>query len=184
MTRRDRRALLIGAALLALAVSVRVAMMAVEHARRLSADVELARERLGLARDRLAGAAALEDSAGVAHDRLEALAARLLPGTAAAQATDQLAARLGAVASRSDTRLERVESVPDSTRVGRLVRVMVHATVEGDARTLFAFIRDLESEETVLTLDELHLVAVNPESAVGEPEVVRGELSIAGWFAP
>src|ERR687888_267177 len=120
MTERDRRALLLGGAIVLGAVLLlRVLPWGVRRV--LAAEAEL-RDRgalLARARADLAEAALLRDSAAALSQALVGLAPKLLSGATPAEAAADLSGRINLAASQSAAKLERVDQVPDSGVAGR-----------------------------------------------------------------
>ena len=45
-----------------------------------------------------------------------------------------------------------------------------------------AFIRAIGADDLTLTLRDIRIVADDPGSPDGRPEILKGELTVAGWF--
>jgi len=183
VTERDRRALLLGGAVTVGAVMLlRVLPWTVRSA--LAAEAML-RERAVLlerARANLAGASGLRDSAAALGVALVGLAPKILSGGTASEATADLSGRVNLAVSGHQAKLERADPVPDSTRAGRLRRATVRAAFECDVRGLAGVLQALELGKAPLAVRELHVVAVDPGSPDRNPEVLRVELVVAGWY--
>ena len=183
MTSRDRRALVIGAVVVGAAVlGLRAAPWAVS--RTLAARGEL-RQRVALlarAREELAAAPLLRDSTAVLTRALVALAPQLLSGGSAADANADLAGRVNLAVTRAPAKLERIDVLADSAGAARLARVRVHAALETDMRGLVAFLRTLEGQDAAVVVQELRVVARDPGSADRVPEVLKVEVTVAGWY--
>jgi len=183
MTARDRRALLLGGTVVAVALIVlRVLPWGVRGG--LAATAEL-RERVTLlahARAELADAPWLRDSAARITHALVGLAPRLLTGPSAAEASADLSAQVNLVASRNDARLERVDVLPDSARAGRLGRTRVHVALETDIRGLVRVLQAIAAASTTLVVHELSISAPDPASPERLPEILKVEMTIGGWF--
>jgi hypothetical protein len=152
--------------------------------RAIAAEAEL-RERAALlarARAALAEAPVLRDSAAGLAEALVGLAPQLLSGSSAAEAAADLSGRINLAAARHAAKLERVDQLPDSGRAGRLRRVRLRATLESDIRGVVGVLRAVERGEAALAVNELRIVAVDPNSRDRTPEVLRLELTVAGWF--
>jgi hypothetical protein len=137
---------------------------------------------LAQSRREIANEKVLVDSAARVKEGMIALAPQLVTGETAAQASDALTGLLGVVAARSNTKLTGTTAVEDSTEVGTLRRVAIHAVLDGDIRGVTAMLQSLAEEETVLTADDLRIVA--PEMG-GDPsmvEVLRFEFTVRGWY--
>jgi len=183
VTLRDRRALVLGGTVVAVAVGfLRVLPWGVRRV--VTASVEL-RERSRLlehARADLAAAGELRDSTAVLTRGLVALAAKLLAGNSAAEATADLSGRLNLAASRSQANLERLDSVPDSVIAGRLRRLSVHVALECDVRGLAGLLHAVETGDAALTVVDLQVAAADPASGGSQAEVLKVEITVAGWY--
>lgn len=183
MTQRDRRALRMGGALvLGLFVSLRVLPSVIRTA--LGAEQGL-RERatlLARARDNVADAAELRDSAVRVGQALIGLAPKLVNGGRMTEAASDLSGLLSLAVARHQAKLERLEGVPDSTVAGRLRRVTVRAAFECDVRGLAGVLEALEFGKVALSLRDLRVTAVDAGSAARMPEVLRVEITVAGWY--
>ncbi len=183
MTQRDRRALMHGGGVvLAALLMLRVLPWTVRRAVGAERDLRARAALLVRARADLADAALLRDSAAALGQALVRLAPELLSGVTPAEAGADLSGRINVAASRNAAKLERVDQVPDSGAAGRLRRVRLRATLESDIRGVVGVLRALELGDGALSVTELRIVALDPNSADRGPEVLRVELTIAGWF--
>ncbi len=183
MTHGDRRALLLGGGVvLAGLLLLRVLPWTVRSA--LAAESGL-RERAALlarARADLADAAVLRDSAVELGQALVGLAPKILSGNTIAEAVSDLSGRVNLAASGHQAKLERVDPVADSTVAGRLHRATLRAALECDVRGLAGVLQALEFGKTVLSVRELRVTAIDASSLEKNPEVLRVELTLTGWF--
>jgi hypothetical protein len=183
VTPRDRRALVLGSVAVAVGVFVlRVLPWTVRSA--LAAEVGL-RERVALlarARADLADASALRDSAVALGQALVGLAPKILSGNSPAEAVADLSGRVNLAASRNQAKLERVDPLTDSTVSGRLHRVVLRAAFECDIRGLVGVLQALTFGKAALMVRELRVTAVDASSADRIPEVLRVDMTVAGWF--
>ena len=183
MTPRDRRALLVGGIAIAGAVlGLRVLPWAV---RRVSAAHAVLRERatlLARTRDEMASLPKLRDSATVLSQALLALAPQVLSGSTPAEAGADLSGRMNLAASCAPAKVARLDPLPDSSGVGRLGRVRVHAALETDVRGLIALIRAIDGGDEVLKLDELHVESPEPGTVQRGPEILKVEITVSGWY--
>ena len=183
MTTHDRRALLLGGTVVAVAVLV-LRILPWGMNRGLAATAEL-RERVTLlahARAELADAPWLRDSAARITQALVGLAPKLLTGESVAEASADLSAQMNLVASRNNARLELVDVLPDSARAGRLRRARVHVAFETDIRGLVEVLQAIATANTTLVVHELHIGAPDPGSPERLPEILKVEMTIGGWF--
>jgi hypothetical protein len=183
MTGRDRRALVLGGAVVIGGLLVlRVVPWGVRNV--LGAETGL-RERatlLARARADLAEAAMLRDSAVQLGQALVGLAPKILSGSSAADAMSDLSGRVNLAVASHQAKLERVDPLPDSLRAGRLRRVALRAAFECDLRGLAGVLEALEFGKIALSLRELRVTAVDAGSADRMPEVLRVEMTVAGWY--
>jgi len=183
MTERDRRALVLGGAVLAGAVLLlRVLPWGVRSA--LAAEVGLQQRAALLARAHadLADANGLRDSAVALGQALVGLAPKILSGNSVAEAVADLSGRVNLAASRNQTKLERVDPLTDSTVAGRLHRAALRAAFECDIRGLVGLLQALSLGKAALAVRELRVTAVDADSPEKSPEVLRVELTVGGWF--
>ncbi|MEO8201001.1 MAG: type II secretion system protein GspM [Gemmatimonadota bacterium] len=137
----------------------------------------LAQSRRDIANEKI-----LFDSAATIKQSMIDLAPKLLSGETAAQASDALTSLLGVIAERSNTKLTGSNPVDDSTMAGGLRRVAVHATLDGDIAGVTGLLQGLAQEATVLTTDDLQLLAADAAGTVTPTEVLRVELTVRGWY--
>src|SRR5437016_4319470 len=137
---------------------------------------------LARARADLVDASVLRDSAGQLGQALVGLAPKILSGNSPAEAMADLSGRVNLAVSGHQGKLERVDPVPDSTVAGRLHRVTLRAAFECDVRGLAGVLEALEFGKVVLSLRELRVTAVDAGSPGKMPEVLRVEMTVAGWF--
>ena len=183
MTPRDRRALLVGGIAIAAAVlGLRVLPWAVRHATAAHAELQERATLLARTREEIQALPLIRDSAAVLSQALVALAPQVLSGSTAAEAGADLSGRMNLAAARAPAKLERLDQLPDSSGVGRLGRVRVHATLETDVRGLIALIRAIETADEVLTLDELRVEAREPGTLPRGPEILTIEITVSGWY--
>jgi hypothetical protein len=182
MTPRDRKALLLGAAVVLGAVLLlRVIPWGVRSVLALRTRTLERVETLTRAQDVLAAAPALRDSLTRALGAVVALAPRLVDGRTAAEASASLSALVSMAASRHQVRLVRLDPLPDSA-AGVFRRVAVHAELEGDVRGLTRFLRAIETGDPLLTIPTLAVLAPDPLGRVPGPEALRAEVDVTGFF--
>jgi hypothetical protein len=184
MTARERRALLVGGGVILGAVlALRVLPAGVRALLALRSDVAERGAVLARAEEEVTLAGRLADSAAVVTRALGVLAPRLLSGAGAEEALADLSGRLAVAARGAAARVERVESVAtaDTGRAGRLRAVRARAALEGDVRGLARFLAALASDAGLVTVDAIHVVAVDPLGAIWGPESLRWEVTVTGW---
>lgn len=183
MSPRDRRALLIGGAVVAAAVlALRVAPWAARAVFDRRAELEASAALAARMEDEVRSASHLEDSGAVVRTRLAALAPALLAGTTPAEASADLAGRLAAAAERHRVRVSRTDQVPDSGGADGLRQVRLRVAIESDTRGLLAFLRELSRESAVLLVDSVRTVVADPQVPAGRPELLQSELTVRGWW--
>lgn len=183
MTRRDGRAVILGLGVVVAAVlALRVLPWSVRRAVAATGDLRERATLLARAQKDLAQAPLLRDSAARITQALVGLAPKLLSGTSAAEAGADLSAQLNLFASRNAAKLERLDVLPDSVRVGRLGRARVHAALETDIRGLAGLLRAIAAGGAALTVQQLRVVAPDPGSADRLPEILKVEVTVAGWY--
>lgn len=185
MRPQDRRALLIGAGIVAGAV------LALRGVPAVWGSLANARETMSGRADLLARAEAdvlqadaLKDSAAVIRSKVLRLAPRLLSGAREADATADLTLRLKRAAADNRVRVERTSALPDSGQAGGLRPVSLRATLEGDSRGTLALLGALARSNVVLTTTDLRITPANPAAAASVAEVLRLEMTVRGWYLP
>jgi hypothetical protein len=172
-----------GAIVAAAVLGLRVGPWSVRSYRGLREEVAARSAVLARMRDAIGEAEALGDSSEAVRQAYLALAPRVLSGDTEAAALASLTGHLGAVADRSRTTLERADAVPDSTRMGGVRRISVRASFEGDTRGITAALRAIDANPIALSTGAVRVVAPDPGSADGVPEVLKGEIVISAWYA-
>jgi hypothetical protein len=183
VTERDRRALVLGG--LAVAAAVVVLRILPWGVRRVvAAERELGQRAalLGHTRAQLEQVGAMEDSVAQVTHAVGAVAPKLLSGNSRAEAGADLAARLNGIASRHQVKLERQDQRPDSGAAGWLRRMVVRVTVESDIRGIAGLLRALAAGDAALSVEQLNIVAADPGAPSTGPEVLKGELTVTGWY--
>lgn len=183
MTPRDRRALLVGAAIVGAALLFgRLVPVVARHWR--AGAAELADRTALLERERsdLGSIGSLEDSAKVIETRFVALAPDLLTGSTDAEGVADLEARVNLAASRHRARVIRMDQLPDSGVVARLRRVRVTVQIESDWGGVVEFLRGLDDDPAALSIGALSLSAADPLSSSARPEILRADLELSAWY--
>lgn len=185
MTLRDRRALILGGAVVAVAIlGLRVLPSGLKRATAARALLTERAALLARTREELAALPRLRDSAAVLTQALVALAPQVLSGSTPTEASADLSGRMNLAASRAPARLDRLDPLADSSSQGRLGRVRVHASLETDVRGVVAFIQAIDAGDEVLTLDELRIESPEPGGGAADrgPERLRIEVTVSGWY--
>ncbi len=185
MNARDRRAIVVGAAVVGLAIMVlKAGPWGWRRVVEVEAELRGRAEMLEGMRADVRASALLDDSAKVVRRRLAALAPKLLTGRTAAEAAADLGARLAVFAESHRVRVSRTESVPDSTDGGALVRVAVRAVLESDTRGLFRFLESVGRDPVVLVVEEVRIAVADPYVGRDRPELLHTELVVRAWYLP
>lgn len=182
MTGRDRRALVIGSAVLVVALALRAVPLGAAALGRLRRDVAERGMLVLRMRAEVRSVNALADSAAEVRRRFVALAPRLLAGGTESAAEADLTGRLNLLASAHAATLGRTEALPDSARIGWLRRVTVRAVFESDLRGVLETLAAAGHGPAVLTIRSLRLAASDPASADTAPEVISAEATVSGWY--
>jgi hypothetical protein len=185
MNLRDRRAVAIGGATVALAVlSLRIAPWAWRAIGETRAELVARVELLERARAEVASTSALEDSGVVIRGRMEDLAAALLTGGTGQEAATDLESRLKVAAARHLVRINSTEPAADSADGGGLRRVVLRAGIESDTQGLLALLQAIALESAVLVVDDIRIAVADPRVPLSRPEVLHTDLTIYGWYFP
>ncbi|MGH7530059.1 MAG: type II secretion system protein GspM [Gemmatimonadales bacterium] len=184
MTARDKRALLIGAVVVAGAViMLRGIPWAVSRYETLRSLTFERTAMLARAQDVLAGRDMVRDSLARVVTEIVGLAPQLVDGHTAAEAQASLQALVGLAARRHALKVVRFDPLPDSA-VGAFNRVALSGELEGDIAGVARLLRSLESASPLLTVTTLGISAPEPAAQPNQPEVLRIELSVAGYYLP
>jgi len=185
---RDRRAVVVGAVVIVIAIGLFRGAPALH---RWSEDSAASARELVAEAQRLhqsvAGAAAMADTMRGRSARLVALAPALLDGASAATAGATLASIISGAAASADARLGSVQIRVDtaardsSGKLGRaFARVAVRASLTADVRGFARFLLFLERGLTMLAVEELSITQSEPGADGTRPEMLRVDLVVAG----
>lgn len=180
--RRDRRALLLGASVIALgAVVTRLGPAAIGRIIRARQKVSVEVSLLTRSRAELRQVPLLEDSAAAVRERFLAIGPDLVPGGNEVDAGEALRGLLTIAADRNRVRLTSVEFLPDSVGVGRVRRVSIRASLESDLQGLLETLAAIEAGQPVIAVASLQLLAGDaPDSA--RTERLTGTAVLRGWY--
>lgn len=186
MTARDRRGLVIGAAIVGVAILVLRGLPSGAH--RLAELRRSAIERratLERARSVLAGRLAARDSFEHVVAGIVGFAPHVLDGRTAPDAQASLSGLVSLAAGRHAVRVLRLDpvNVPDTTS-SAFSEVRVHAEVESDISGILKLIRALETADPVITIRSVDISAPNTAAWLKQPEALHGELTVAGYYLP
>ncbi len=183
VTGRERQVVAIGGGVVLSAVlMLRVLPWIVRSAITAEAGLRDRGALLARARADLAEASGLRDSAARLSQALMGLAPHILSGNTAIEAVADVSGRVNLAAADHHATLERVDQVADSAQTGRLHRATLRATLKCDIRGLVGVLQALERGQAALTVKELRVEAVDPGSSETNPEVLRVEMAVTGWF--
>ncbi len=124
----------------------------------------------------------MEDSATALRTALVAQAARVVTSGNVTQANDALVGLVSSVVTRANARLNRTEPVTDSAARGYLRRVALLASFDSDIGGAIAVLRSLAEESPVVVVESITIMAPDPNPPAGEPEVLKVEMVVRGWY--
>jgi hypothetical protein len=183
MTGTDRRALILGGAVILGAVLVlRVVPALVRRVVVVDTELHERAELLARARTDLGALDRLRDSAAMLSRAVVQLAPALVTGTSPADAAAAVAAELGLAASRHKLQIVATTPVDADTAIGRLRRVRLHAQIEGDVRGLADLVHALAGSNPLLVVRDLRVSAPTPARETHGPEVLTMEVTVEGWY--
>ena len=184
MDPRSRRALILGALAIGTGVLVRVVPAAVAARAEVQRVVAAREASLDAHRREIAGAPALELAADSVKRGLVTLAPRLVAAGGEIQAVERVAQHLGAAADRAGASMLSFGPRRDSTRVGRMVAVVLDATFEADFPGVFALLEGIADAGPSLRIMEMRITAADPRADASVPERLEVDLTIRGWYVP
>ena len=178
MTPRERRTLLVGGAVVLLAVGVRGLPRVVTH---LLQRVATVRERTALATHSEAlalEAPVLQTRLGERAHAVVALAPLLVAGASSAEAAATLGGELNALALRHRVAIRRTDAAPDSA-AGPFARIEVRLQAEGDLAGISGFVHEVEQGRLLLSFTSVSLQTETPGAPL---ERLRLEAVVRGWM--
>lgn len=181
LSTRDRRALLLGSAIIAaIVVSARV----LPAWRRWQVNEQSAADAAarGLARSRaeLLGQHAAHDSLAARKARLDSLRAAWLDGDTPAAAGAALAGEVSSAGERAGVTIGALDIRVDTAGGAVFLPVRVQATATGDIQGIVSFLAAIESDRVVLSIRALSINAADAAASPTTPEVLRADLTIEG----
>jgi len=181
LTGRDRRALLAGAAALAVLMAATKGLPAFRDWQREArgADAE-AREALVRERTLIANAEATRESTIVRGRRMIALAPSILAGDTPGAAGASLAGILSGAAALSGMRLGAVQLRGDTLSRDSFTRIGAHMDATGDIRGVAAMLAALERGPTLLSVRSLSIAQPDLTAGDDRTEALRIELEVEG----
>lgn len=184
MTAKDRRALLLGAAIAGTAaLLLRAAPWGAHRFGELRRTTSEREATLARARSILANRLAVRDSFEHVVAGIVGLAPHVLDGRTGVDAQASLSGLVSVAAGRHAVRLLRVDPVADTeSALGAFGRVTVHIEIESDLAGLLKLIRALETADPVLTVTSFNISAPSQSTAMKSAEALRSEMNVAGYY--
>lgn len=180
---RDRRAVLLGASLLATAwLGLRGVPWILGRAALLRERAAASTRTLAAARATLAQEPLLRDSLAARAERLVRWAPRLFAGATAAEAHADLSAWLSGLATARQVRVARLDVGGDSS-VSVFTRLTVRVEAEGDVRGVTGWLAALEGGEKLVRIAALRVSAPDAANPDARAERLHVEATIIGWAA-
>lgn len=183
MTPRDRRALLIGGAVvLATWVSVKVLPGAWHLRHQLQENVAAKSIRLDRLERDIAGLDSLEREAGRVRARLVGLAPRLLAARSHGEAGAELSVVLRTRAETAGARIGRITILPDSAGRGEPMEIRARIECETDAAGLEKLLALLASGDPVLVVGAVRVAAPAPRDRSAVMERLDASIDVGAWW--
>lgn len=185
LTARDRRALVLGALVLAPAFfyiwGVKPYVAALDESRDF-----LSVERAALARERAAVTAAQQNPQmqPLADSLLRAMSPRLFAGRDDVMATAELVSHLGAVAETCDVWLQNATTRPAEVGEAGVRTLHVALRAESDLEGVMRFLEALETGEKLIRIERLDISVASGTFASDGVEPVSISASIMGFAIP
>jgi len=186
MTAQDRRALLLGSAIVGVAIlALRGLPWGAQRLIELRRNAVDRQATLARARSVLAGRLAARDSFEHVVAGIVGLAPHLLDGRTAPDAQASLSDLVSLAAGRHSVRVLRLDPMMVADTSSTVFsRVSVHAEVESDLSGILKLIRALETPDAVLTITSLNVSAPRLNVGPKQPEALRSELNVTGYYLP
>lgn len=181
VTRRDRRALVFGAALVTIAAGARVLSTAAAKVRGTEDSVAAGTDLLRRAHRELAREDVLLDSLRFVEAALPRVARLVLPGDTTADVQRELARRVTMTITDHQARGGKVEAVTDTTHVNGLAHARVVAAWESDIRGVVDVLLALERDSAIV-VHSVEITAVDSHAPPVQPEVLEVRTEIGGWY--
>jgi hypothetical protein len=183
VTRRDRRALLIGGAvILGASLLLRGLPLLGAGWRENRERVEAQRMLLAETRRAIDALPRLEDSAHALARRVAGLAPRILSGSSGPVALSDLSGRMGTIVGLAHGRMLRFEALPDSAAAGQLRRVTAQIEIETDCRGIAEVLDYLDRGQLVAVTERLQITAIDPAALPSTPEQLNVVLRVSAWY--
>ena len=182
MISRDRRALLLGVAVILSAAAikgVRVGLAATVHSGIARANIETL---VAAATTRLSSLPRLEDSVAAAQQALIGLAPSLLAAHSRADAHAELGGWLNSLAARTGGRVTALIPEDDSVGSGRLRRISLRAAFEAGPKAVATMLRTFGASQPLVAIERLSINADDPFPSSNAAPALRIEVVCSGWF--
>ena len=179
-TSRDRRALVIGACVVALAALVRGVPLALDRASRAAATAQVRADRAAYAQRMLASLPAMRDSLVARSLQLDAVNATLIRAGSPARVSADLSALVSRAARDVGLDLFSSSATSDSSTESPLLRAELHLDAQGDIAGVMQFLLLLELSPGLLDIREFALSQPDPAAPSNRPEQLRLTLTIDG----
>jgi hypothetical protein len=178
---RDRRALTIGAGLIAMVLlSSRGVPAMLAWQREKDRDSDARQEKLERAMAAMSRVSSVRDSIRARGARIVALAPALVAGDTPASASASLAELMSGAAALSNVKLGALQLHADTTSRDAFVRVGVHGEATGDVTGVMSMLASLESGPTLLAVRELSITQPEPSAPADHMETLHVELTVEG----
>lgn len=183
MTPRDRRALLVGGAIvLSTWVSVKLIPRAWLFRQQLRENVASKATRLDRLEHDIAGLDSLEREAGRVRARLVGLAPRLLAARSHGEAGAELSVVLRTRAETAGARIGRITILPDSAGRGEPTEIRARIECETDAAGVEKLLELLASGNPVLVVSAVRVAAPAPRDRSEVMERLDVSIDVGAWW--
>ena len=180
LTSRDRRALILGAAILVAALAYRAAIPAFAALVRTGESNQLRSDRLALVLQGAGEGAAMRDTLRARRRRLDEADSLLLPAGTSARIASELGAIVRSAARSAGLEVLGAMSQSDSASSGPLHRAQVRIDAQGDISGVMQFLLLVELAPGMLDVREISLTPAEPTGIADRPEVLRVSFTIEG----
>lgn len=181
LSRRDRRTLLVGGAVIFVVLLV---FRGLPAWRRWDADARASGAELVEAAARaeadVRSLPTLADSVAAREERLVALAPRVLDGGTPAAAGASLASLVSGAAARAHVALGTVQVQPDTATTGTFARVTVRGDATGDLPGIARMLALLEGGPELLAVREVSITQPDAGGPADRVETLRLEFAVQG----
>jgi len=180
VTARDRRAVMVGVALVAgIVIAFRGVPTGLQGYDALRTHAMERQATLARARATIAARRALDDSLALLGARVVGLAPKVVAVGSGADGAAELSRIVNSLAGRANLHVVRLEPLPDSSDA-RLAETVVRLEVEGDVTGITAFLGHLEHGDPVVTVRSWSIQS--SEAPAAEAERLRAEFTVVGSY--